>query len=84
MTPRMCYSTAVTVISSTNMQVLLHPAHVSLIAQPSVCRRLWQQVTAVGNVGGHMVMPEPTVEDLVDAVRKLPPDASAIPAVSQG
>ncbi|CAL8463218.1 g2752 [Coccomyxa elongata] len=46
--------------------------------------RLWQQVTAVGNVGGHMVMPEPTVEDLVDAVRKLPPDASAIPAVSQG
>ncbi len=49
-----------------------------------MCRRLWQQVTAVGNVGGHMVVPEPTVEDLVDAVRKLPPDASAIPAVSQG
>lgn len=55
---------------------------------PLDCRRLWQQVTASGNgrngVGSHMVMPEPTVEDLVDAVRKLPPDASAVPAVAQG
>ncbi len=52
------------------------------------CRRLWQQVTAVSGgrngMGGHMVTPEPTVEDLVEAVRKLPPDNSAVPAVAQG
>lgn len=51
-------------------------------------RRLWRHVTAVGSgqggVGGNMVMSEPTVEDLVEAVRRLQPDASVVPAVAQG
>jgi pentatricopeptide repeat domain-containing protein 1 len=52
-------------------------------------RRLWQQVTAVGRGGrlGEGEAPphgEVTVEDLLECVRRLPPDASAVKAVAQG
>lgn len=51
-------------------------------------RRLWQQVTCV-NRGGHLgggdaTFRETTVEDLLEVVRHLPPEASAVKAVAQG
>lgn len=51
-------------------------------------RKLWQQVTNV-NKGGHLAHPrhgsgDTTVEDLVDIVLSLPPDAQAVPVIAQG
>lgn len=52
-------------------------------------RRLWQQVTSI-NRGGRLgeapdgSFTEATVEDLLEVVRRLPADASAVQAVAQG
>lgn len=50
-------------------------------------RKLWQQVTAV-NRGGRLVggenSCEATVEELLETVRYLPPESSAVQAVAQG
>lgn len=57
---------------------------------PQAYRRLWQQVTAVGR-GGRLGErendnnhTEATVEDLLEVVRHLPPEASAIRAIAHG
>ncbi|KAL4422946.1 hypothetical protein ABPG75_009143 [Micractinium tetrahymenae] len=52
-------------------------------------RRLWQQVTQVGRGGklgdheGGVAFSEMTVEDLLEVVRRLPPEASAVKAIGQ-
>jgi len=53
-------------------------------------RRLWQQVTAINRGGrlgeseGGKHFTEATVEDLLEVVRRLPAEASAVQAVAQG